>query len=99
MLEEAQRRVLNDRKYVKHIYGSEEAGGTSVFFISDVPFDKLGFAAPPKQAMPALSAAALGDVPTVVLVGGSFLAGIYWISERRREVALAEAREHSQEKE
>jgi formate dehydrogenase iron-sulfur subunit len=99
MLEEAQRRVLNDRKYVKHIYGSEEAGGTSVFFISDVPFDKLGFAAPPKEAMPALSAAALGDVPTVVLVGGSFLAGIYWISERRREVALAEAREHSQEKE
>jgi formate dehydrogenase iron-sulfur subunit len=99
MLEEAQRRVLNDRKYVKHIYGSEEAGGTSVFFISDVPFDKLGFAAPPKQPMPALSAAALGDVPTVVLVGGSFLAGIYWISERRREVALAEAREHSQEKE
>jgi formate dehydrogenase iron-sulfur subunit len=95
MLEEAQRRMLNDRKYVKHIYGSEEAGVTAVFFISDVPFDKLGFAAPPKQAMPALSAAALGDVPTVVLVGGSFLAGIYWISERRREVALAEAREHS----
>jgi formate dehydrogenase iron-sulfur subunit len=93
ILEEAQRRVLNDAKYVKHIYGSEEAGGTSVFFISDVPFEKLGFMAAPRQAMPALSAAALGDVPTVVLVGGSLLAGIYWISERRNEVALAEARE------
>ena len=41
ILEEAQRRILNDSKYVKHIYGSEEAGGTSVFFISDVPFEKL----------------------------------------------------------
>ncbi len=49
--------------------------------------------------MPALSAAALGDVPTVVLVGGSLLAGIYWISERRNEVASAEARERGKEKE
>ncbi len=94
ILEEAQRRVLNDAKYVKHIYGSEEAGGTSVFFISDVPFEKLGFPAPPQQAMPALSAAALGDVPTVVLVGGSLLAGLYWITERRQEVARTEAGEN-----
>jgi formate dehydrogenase iron-sulfur subunit len=85
--------VLTDPKYVKHIYGSEEAGGTSVFFISDVPFEKLGFAATPRQPMPALSAAALGDVPTVVLVGGSLLAGLYWITERRNEVAAAKARE------
>jgi ferredoxin len=40
ILEEAERRILGDSKYVKHIYGSEEAGGTSVFFISDVPFEK-----------------------------------------------------------
>jgi dihydroxyacid dehydratase/phosphogluconate dehydratase len=46
--------------------------------------------------MPALSAAALADVPTVVLVGGSLLAGIYWITERRNEVALAETREQSE---
>ena len=91
ILEEAQRRVLNDPKYVKHIYGSEEAGGTSVFFISDVPFENLGFVAAPRQTMPALSAAALGDVPRVVLVGGSLLAGIYWITERRNEVAASEA--------
>ena len=53
----------SDPKYVKHIYGSEEAGGTSVFFISDVPFEKLGFAAAPKQEMPILTANALGDGP------------------------------------
>ncbi len=44
IVEEAQRRILLDSKYVKHIYGSQEAGGTSVFFISDVPFENLGFA-------------------------------------------------------
>jgi len=45
--------------------------------------------------MPALSAAAFGDVPTVVLVGGALLSGIYWITERRHDVAMAEAREQS----
>jgi hypothetical protein len=28
-----------------------------------------------------------------VLVGGSLLAGLYWITQRRRDVALAEAAE------
>ncbi|MFZ0201901.1 MAG: 4Fe-4S dicluster domain-containing protein [Candidatus Sulfotelmatobacter sp.] len=95
ILEEAQRRVLNDPKYVKHIYGSEEAGGTSVFFISDVPFEKLGFTAAPKQDLPLLTASALGDGPTVILVGGALLSGLYWITQRRALVALAEAREKS----
>jgi formate dehydrogenase iron-sulfur subunit len=86
----------SDSKYVKHIYGSDEAGGTSVFFISDVPFEKLGFVAAPKQAMPVLTANALGDGPTVILVGGALLSGLYWITQRRAQVALAEAREKSE---
>ncbi|MGA2347278.1 MAG: 4Fe-4S dicluster domain-containing protein [Candidatus Sulfotelmatobacter sp.] len=95
ILEEAQRRILNDSKYVKHIYGSEEAGGTSVFFISDVPFEKLGFATPGNQPLPALTASALGDGPTVIVVGGALLSGLYWITQRRALVAQAEAREKS----
>jgi len=90
ILEEAQKRILQDSKYVKRIYGSEEAGGTSVFFISDVPFEKLGFGTVPAQPMPVLTANALGDIPTVVLVGGGLLAGLYWITNRRKQVALAE---------
>ena len=96
LLAEAQKRIREDASYVKHIYGSEEVGGTSVFFISDVPFEKLGFvAAPGKQPMPTLTANALGDVPTVVLVGSSLLAGLYWITERRKLVAMAESKEKS----
>jgi formate dehydrogenase iron-sulfur subunit len=89
MLEEAERRILAGG-YVKHIYGSEEAGGTSVFFMSDVPFEKLGFVAAPTQPLPTLTANALGDVPTVVLVGGALLSGLYWITQRRAEVTAAE---------
>ena len=91
MLIEAEKRILGDSKYVRHIYGSEEAGGTSVFFLSDVPFEKLGFAAAPRQPMPVLTASALGDTPTVVLMGGALLSGLYWITQRRAEVAKAEA--------
>jgi len=93
ILEEAQRRILGDSRYVKHIYGSEEAGGTSVFFLSDVPFEKLGFVAAPRQPLPVLTASALGDTPTVILLGGALLSGLYWITERRRQVALAESSE------
>jgi formate dehydrogenase iron-sulfur subunit len=92
ILAEAQKRVLMDSKYVRHIYGSEEAGGTSVFFISDVPFEKLGFGTVSTQKMPTLTAAALGDVPTVALVGGSLLAGLYWITNRRKAVLVAEGK-------
>src|SRR6266576_2134660 len=93
ILEEAERRILSDTKYVKHIYGSEEVGGISVFYISDVPFEKLGFTKVESQPMPVLTANALGDIPTVVTVGGGLLAGLYWITNRRKLVALAEAAE------
>ncbi len=89
----------NPGVYVPRIYGERELGGTSVFYLSDVPFEKLGFIEPPsQQSLPTLSAAALGEVPTVVMVGGSVLAGLYWITQRRREVALAEAAEKPSEK-
>ncbi|HEX9119868.1 MAG TPA: 4Fe-4S dicluster domain-containing protein [Terriglobales bacterium] len=95
LLMEAHKRIVeNPGVYVPRIYGEKEVGGTSVLYISDVPFEKLGFIESPlNQPMPTLSAAALGEVPTVVTIGGSLLAGLYWITQRRREVAAAESAE------
>jgi len=100
MLREAHKRIIeNPDSYVPHIYGESEVGGTSVFYVSDVSFEKLGFVETPlNQPMPTLSAAALGEVPTVVMIGGSLLAGLYWFTERRREVALAEKAEGQKER-
>lgn len=93
LLKEARKRLDADPNYVQHIYGQDEFGGASVLFISDVPFEKLGFLVPKaEKPLPALSAAALADVPTVTFVGGSLLAGLYWITQRRREVMLAEGK-------
>lgn len=94
LIKVAQRRLLDDPKYVQRIYGAEEAGGTCVLFLSDVAFEKLGFPSNlGKQPRNVLAAAALAEVPPVVLVGGSLLGALYWITQRRNEVMLAEARE------
>lgn len=95
MLAEAQRRLAeNPSAYYPHIYGAEEVGGTSVLFLSPVPFSELGFPTNVgDQPLPALTAAALGRIPGIVSVGGALLLGVWWITQRRDEVARAEAAE------
>ena len=42
--QEAEKRINNyPGKYVNHIYGLREAGGTSWIYIADRPFQELGF--------------------------------------------------------
>jgi len=44
LLSEAHRRMAaHPDRYVDHIYGEHEVGGTSVLYISDVSFEELGF--------------------------------------------------------
>jgi len=95
LVAEAWNRIRSDSSYVPRIYGMQEAGGGSVFFISDVEFEKLGFKPLPTgtQPMPTLSAAAMSDSPKVVVIGGTILSALYWITQRRHEVALAETQQ------
>jgi formate dehydrogenase iron-sulfur subunit len=78
-------------KYHDHIYGLEEVGGTSVLFISPVPFEEIGFDVEmEKYPLPELTWRVLQHVPTVVLTGGIFLTGSYRLFKRRAEVRRAE---------
>jgi len=44
LLEEARQRVYSrPDRYVRHIYGEHEAGGTSFLYLAPVPFEQLGF--------------------------------------------------------
>jgi len=44
LIAEARRRIEEEPdRYVPHVYGVDEVGGTSWLFLSDVPFEKLGF--------------------------------------------------------
>jgi formate dehydrogenase iron-sulfur subunit len=78
-------------RYVNRVYGVEEAGGTSVLYLSSVPFEQLGFhTALAKTPLPELTERALSKVPSVVAVGGVLLYGIWWITNRRTEVQRLE---------
>ncbi len=91
MLAEAKRRIAaRPEKYVDHVYGEHEAGGTSVLYISAVPFEKLGFPTLQDEPYPAKSAVALGAVPPAVLALGALLGTTYSFL-RRRTAAVAHA--------
>lgn len=77
--------------YVDHIYGEREIGGTSLLIISDISMEKLGYPGDLNDnPIPSLTWAALEKVPNVVLLGGAFLTGLWWITSRRNEVMAAE---------
>jgi formate dehydrogenase iron-sulfur subunit len=84
MLQEAHTRISeHPDKYVDHIYGEKEAGGTSVLYLSSVSFDKLGFPDVGTKAYPALSTIALHAVPPSVIALGALLSGVYALLKRR----------------
>ena len=83
-----QRLAENPDKYYQHIYGLEEVGGTSVLYLSPVPFEELGFNTKLlKTAFPNFTHEALAKIPTLVTVGGVLLTGFYWLTNRKNEIA------------
>jgi formate dehydrogenase iron-sulfur subunit len=95
LIREARRRIDEaPDQYIDYIYGLQEAGGTSVLFLSGVPFEELGFPMNvPKEPIPALSWRVLSGIPKYTVVAGVMLFGIHWITARRTEVARFEAEE------
>ena len=95
LIKEARKRIDEGQgQYVDHIYGLTEAGGTSVMFISAVPFEQLGFPMNlPKEPIPELSWRVLSQIPKYTVAAGVMLFGIHWITNRRTEVARFEAEE------
>ncbi len=92
LLEVAKTRIYQSPgKYLPRIYGEDEAGGTSWLYISDVPFESLGFTADvAKRSYPEMAAGALSAVPFVITLWPPLLMGLYTFSKRRDEVAAGE---------
>src|SRR5262245_5772031 len=88
-----QRLAARPDKYVDHIYGEKELGGTSVLYVSSVPFEKLGFPTYGEKPFPTFTAAALGAVPTAVIALGGLLGAAYAVFNKRVH-AVANARAH-----
>jgi formate dehydrogenase iron-sulfur subunit len=70
--------------YVDHIYGEQEAGGTAMLYISDVPFDLLGFrSGVTTRAVPEYTWAVMSKLPLVVGGMAAVLTGASVVTRRR----------------
>lgn len=87
LIAEAKRRIAETPdKYVDHIYGEKESGGTSWLYLSPVPFEKLGFPVLGPEPVVANTRRAMGAVlPTLITVAAA-MTGIYWLTRRRDKV-------------
>ena len=78
----------NPDRYINHIYGENEAGGTSWMYLANQDFTKLAFPKPGDKPMPGTSESIQHGifayfVPPVSLY--AILGGIMWITKKRNE--------------
>jgi len=85
LLELARRRIAgNPGKYLQHIYGEKELGGTSVLYISDTPLDAFGW--PEKigrRSMMSYTWPVMAKTPWLAAGVAGLLLGTYTIIQRR----------------
>jgi formate dehydrogenase iron-sulfur subunit len=87
LLKEAWEIVRNDNRYIKHVYGEEEAGGTMWIYISDKPFESLGFKMTvPKRSIPSYTSNYMHNTPVFALVWFVILSCLYFITGRRAAI-------------
>ena len=81
----ARERITNHPgKYQDHIYGINEAGGTSWLYLSSIPFADLGFPTDlGTKPYPEYTRGFLSAVPVVLLVWPALLAGIHAFTKNR----------------
>jgi len=78
-------------RYVDHIYGETEMGGTNWLHLSAVPFREIGMREDlGTTPAPALTKGALSAVPIVAGLWPVLLTGIYAMSRRRDKIAADE---------
>ena len=84
LIKEAEKRLAdNPGRYVDRIYGKDDAGGTSVLYLSHVPFENLGLPELGTDPIPLLSEESANlFIPSILIGGPLLLASIRGISKR-----------------
>jgi formate dehydrogenase iron-sulfur subunit len=85
-------------RYIDHIYGETEMGGTSWLYISGVPFSQIGMREDlGVTPAPELTSGALSAVPIVVGLWPVLLMGIFAISKRKEIISQQEIEAHEKD--
>lgn len=77
-------------RYIDHIYGEKEMGGTNWLYLSGTPYEEIGMRHYDSTPAPKLTSGALASVPMIVGLWPVLLTGIYAMNKRKEKVAAAE---------
>jgi formate dehydrogenase iron-sulfur subunit len=92
LLSEARRRMeTHPDRYLEHIWGETEFGGTSVIYISDVDLTAIGWPKDGAASIPAVTEPLIAKTPHIALGVAGVLLGVSWIVRRRDEIAAQRA--------
>lgn len=86
LIGEGEERIAkNPEKYLDHIYGKEEGGGTSILYLSSVPFEKIGLPDLASVHPTALTEKVMAGTLPFAAIWGTVLYGIYWLIKFRKD--------------
>jgi len=74
-------------RYLDHVWGEHEFGGTSVLYISDIDLGFLAYQPNMKTSLPHTTEAAMKSVPVAFVGMGGAMLGLHWIIKRRQQLA------------
>ncbi len=96
LLTMANQRIYDGKgSYVEHIYGEHEVGGTTMLYLSSVPFEQLGFPTLPEVAPAEINATIMHSTPTIAVGMALALSGMYWLIKRRDQLEQQLANNHN----
>jgi formate dehydrogenase iron-sulfur subunit len=71
--------------YIDHIYGEHEVGGTSMLYLSDVPFARLGFPTFGDRTVSGYAETVMQLTPAVAAAVATLATGLHMIFRRRQQ--------------
>lgn len=87
LLDIARKRIYDHpERYVRHIYGENEVGGTNMLYLAGVPFEQLGFRTDlGTVAYPEYTKTFLYSVPLALLLAPAFMLGMRQATKRKED--------------
>jgi formate dehydrogenase iron-sulfur subunit len=73
-------------RYIDHVYGEHEVGGTSMLYLSDVPFAQLGFPTFGERTVSGYAETVMQMTPAVAATVATLATGLHLIFRRRQQV-------------
>lgn len=87
LVQEARSRIrAKPNKYVDHVYGEKEVGGTAKLYISPVSFEKLNFPTLESEHISRYADVAMLAVPPTIVAATAAMGGVYWFVKRRERL-------------